>query len=106
MNKQKKDIASIRLSDSISLDDSLHEMFSIYNLEAKYHQALLLTKWEKIVGATVATRTQKITFRDNIMYVTLNSAPLKHQLSLSKTKLISLINDEINKIIIQDIVFM
>lgn len=106
MKGQKKDIASIRLSDSISLDHSLNEMFSVYNLETKYHQALLLTKWEQIVGATVATRTEKITFRDHIMYVTLTSAPLKHQLSLSKKKLISLINDEINKIIIQDIVFL
>lgn len=106
MNVNKKDIASIRMSESISLDKSLNEMFSIYNLETKYHQALLLTKWEKIVGATVATRTEKITFRENILYVTLSSAPLKHQLNLSKTKLISLINDEINKIIIQDIIFL
>lgn len=106
MNTQKKDVASIRMSDSLSLDESLNEMFSVYNLEAKYHQALLLSKWEKIVGATVATRTEKISFKNQIMYVTLTSAALKHQLNLSKSKLISLINDEINKIIILDIVFL
>lgn len=103
---KKKDASSIRLSDSISINHSLNEMLSVFNIETKYHQALLLTKWESVVGATVATRTIKITFKDNIMYVTLTSAPLKHQLSLSKTKLIGLINDSIKKDIVKDIIFL
>lgn len=101
-----KDPASVRLANISTSEQTLSDFLITYNLESKYNQALILTKWEQLVGATVATRTQKITFKDGTMYVYLSSSPLKHQLSQSKTLLISLINEALKKTIITEIIFM
>jgi hypothetical protein len=56
------------------------------------------------MGASVATRTEKIFFEnDSTLVVVLNSAPLRHQLNQSKSKLIKILNQEIGKEIISDI---
>ncbi len=101
-----KEIGSRRVANISTIEETLSDFLDSYDLEKKYNQAVIMVKWEQIVGATVATRTQKITFNDSTMYVYLTSAPLKHQLSQSKSKLIGLINEALKKNILNEIVFM
>lgn len=101
-----KDPSTIRLSDSVPISEGIEKLLSTYHLENKYMQTLMTTKWEHFMGASVATRTEKIYFKDKTMYVVLTSAPLKHQLNLSKTKIIALVNDEMKQQIIDDVVFL
>jgi hypothetical protein len=101
-----KDPSSIRLSDSVPISEGIDKLLNTYNLENKYLQTLITTKWEHFMGPSVATRTEKIYFKGKTMHVVLTSAPLKHQLNLSKSKIIALINDEMNQSLIDDVVFL
>ncbi|MFN0048604.1 MAG: DUF721 domain-containing protein [Cytophagales bacterium] len=88
------------------MDESLEGMLKTFNLENRYLQTLAITYWEKLLGPTVVSRTEKIYFRDKKMVVSVSSAALKHQLNLSKTKIINAINKELGKVIIEDLTIL
>lgn len=104
--RKYKDPSAIRLSNAVPISESIEKFLNTYKLENKFLQTLVSTKWESLVGLSVANRTEKIYFKDKTMFVILNSAPLKHQLNLSKTKIIALVNNEMNQNIIEDVVFL
>ena len=95
-----------RKSQFFSINDSIDDFLKSYKLENRYLQTLAMTKWEILMGPAVVTRTEKIFFKEDTMFIKIKSAPLKHQLSMSKTKIKDMLNEEIGKIIINEILFL
>ena len=60
--------------------------------------------WEKLMGKTISTYTSNIRLRKNVLYLTILSAPLKHELSFGKEKIKSLLNDEIGEEVVKEVV--
>jgi hypothetical protein len=56
------------------------------------------------MGKTISTYTSQITVRKGVLYLTILSAPLKHELSYAKDKIRDLINEELGESYIQDVV--
>ena len=102
--KAKKD--TYRKSEFISVGEGINDLLNAYSIENKYLQTLLITKWDKFMGPSVATRTEKIYFKDKTMHVVLKSAALKHQLTLSKSKIVELVNKEMDRDLIEEIIFL
>lgn len=103
---KKKFTTDYRKSDTAPLSECIAEMLRVYKLQGKYNQVNLIASWEKIMGKTIASRTEKVYFKGATLMVKLNSAPLKHQLSMSKSKVVELINKEYGQSIIEDIAFL
>lgn len=89
-----------------SLRSAFQDLLKDYNLEDKYDKALIIDTWSKIVGEPVANRTEKIFVKDRKLFVQLNSAPLRHELSLSKDKIIERLASELGRKIVEDVVFL
>ena len=94
-----------RNSEVSSFGDAFRAFLKAYRLEKKYDETLLIHSWEKIMGSPIANRTQKIFINNGKMFVYLNSAPLKQQLSMEKNKIINLLNEEVGKEVIAEIFF-
>ena len=58
------------------------------------------------MGAPIAKRTNKLFVKNRTLFVELNSAALKHELSLSKSKIMSIFEEEFGRKLIDDIVFL
>lgn len=95
-----------RKSDIQKIDTQIRDMLKTFRLEHKFKETELIISWEKIMGKTIAKRTQKIFIQDRKMFVKLNSAPLKNELSMSKSKIMSLVFTEFGEAIIDDIIFL
>jgi predicted nucleic acid-binding Zn ribbon protein len=102
MAKRKSDI-NTRNADALSLGDAISQYLKYFKIEEKFNQTALLTHWEKIMGKTVASRTEQIYISKKILYLKINSAPLKNELALSKQKVLDLISKEIGEGVIEDI---
>ena len=76
------------------------------NLDHTYKQKQLIANWEKIMGKTIASRTNKIFFREGILFIKLSSAPLKQELINSRDKFQDLIEKELGKGEIREIRFL
>ncbi len=86
--------------------DAIKELLNAYRLEGKFDETRLVNSWGKIMGKPIAGRTSKIFMKNDVLFVELTSAPLKHELNMSKQKIINLINKELGKPIVKEVVFM
>ena len=106
MAKRKPHAASIRNEGTATVKDVISAMLKSYNLSKKFDQTTLVSTWNKIMGQAIANRTTKIEVRNNILIVTLNSAPLKHELNNSRFKVIQLLEKEFGKPVVKDVLFI
>ena len=88
------------------LKEAFESFLSTYNLQTKFDESYLVAYWEKIMGKTIASRTEKIYIRQGVLFISISSASLKQDLLMSKTRMIELLNEEAGKKIIQDIMFL
>ena len=77
----------------------------VSNLPSQSDNELVIS-WEKIMGKTIAKRTQKIFIKDKKLFVKLNSAPLKSELIMSKSKIMALFFQEFGEAVVDDIIFL
>jgi hypothetical protein len=66
----------------------------------------LITSWRQIMGNAVANRTTKVYIQDGKLFLQVNSAPLKNELQMGKTKIIEILNKEIESFRITDVIFV
>ncbi len=88
-----------------TLKQVIEELIKAYNLDDKLKETNLTDCWEKIVGKMIAKHTNSLSLHKKILYVKLDSAALRNELSFSKQKIIKLINKEVKEDIIEQIVF-
>ncbi|MES2679659.1 MAG: DUF721 domain-containing protein [Bacteroidota bacterium] len=79
-------------SNLIKLGDAISQLFKQEKLDIKISQFTVKNGWKEIVGEMVANSTTEIFFNDKIIFVTLSSAALKHELSFRKEEMIANIN--------------
>lgn len=106
MAKRKPHAASIRKEDTATVKDVIDAMLKSYNLNKKFDQTTLVSTWNKIMGKAIANRTSKLEVRNNVLIVTLNSAPLKHELNQSRHKVLELLEKEFGKPVVKDVLFV
>lgn len=70
------------------------------------NQTTVMDSWGRLLGKTVSARTEKLFMRNKTLYVKLNSAPLRHELTMGKSKLINLLNKEFKEPVVEDIIFI
>lgn len=89
---------------------SFHKAFQGFlkeeNLEHTYKQKQVIAEWESIMGTTIASRTSTLYFSKNTLYVKLTSAPLKNEMIKSKEQIIELIEKELGKGELTDVIFL
>ena len=95
-----------RTSKAITAGDAIKELLKFYQLESKFNETYIIAHWEKIMGITIASRTEKIYYKDKRLFVKLSSSPLKKDLILSKQKIIDLLNASIGENVTEDVIFL
>ena len=101
-----KNSLNTRKADIQPLKDTIQELLKAYRIQGKVDQAHVIASWEKIMGKGIAIKTKELYFQDRKLFVNLTSASLKHELVMSKTRVIELINQEIGHEFILEVVFL
>lgn len=60
-----------------------------------YQEARIAGLWKELMGQAVDKHTQRVRFKDGVLTVQLDSAVLRDELAMGKTKIISLINERL-----------
>jgi len=72
----------------------------------KVKEAELISRWEKLMGPMVSSRTSKLYINDRVLYVRLESAVLRAELELGKEKLVRLLNEDIGEEVVRSVRFI
>jgi predicted nucleic acid-binding Zn ribbon protein len=95
-----------RKKDATPLADAFQDLLKAYRLEDTYQEKLLISSWPTIVGKTIADRTSNVYIKDKKLMVKITSGPVKKELQLNKSKVIALIESQIGKGIVDDVIFL
>lgn len=93
-----------RKSEPASIGDAVKEMLKAYRIEDKFDETNLINQWEKVMGTPIAKRTNRVYIHNKKLYVYLNSAPLKHELNMSRDKILVLLTKEFGKPIVNEVI--
>lgn len=80
-----------------TLKEALGEFTNSKKIKTGYKQVLIQKFWEQNMGKMINSYTKKLYVRGNILYVTIDSSPLKQELDLGRDKVLSLIEKEFGK---------
>jgi len=86
------------------IDEVLKNLVGGYKHKSKLYKNKLATTWENMMGATIAKYTSRISIRNKKLFITIDSAPLKQELSFAKEKIKKVMNEELGEQFIDEVV--
>lgn len=95
-----------RKKEATPLGEAFQDLLKSYRLEDTYQEKVLLASWSKLMGKTIADRTSNLYIKDKKLFVKITSGPVKKELQLNKSKVITLIEAEVGKGIVDEVVFL
>jgi predicted nucleic acid-binding Zn ribbon protein len=93
-----------RKTNLIKLGDAINQLFKDAKLDVKISRFSVKNSWKEIVGEVISKNTSGIFFNDKVIFVTLSSAALKHELSFRKQEIVDNINGFCGYKLVEDIV--
>lgn len=92
-------------SNEYTLKQAIEALINQYKIEERISETVVLNDWEKIVGKMIARHTRNIYIKKKVLFVELDNAALRNELSYAKTKLVKAINQSLKTEAVEDIVF-
>lgn len=99
LNKMAK-----RYNEESPIGDVLKQFISQNKLEVGIDQINVREAWKNLMGNGVNNYTTEIQLKGSTLYVALSSAVLREELSFGKEKIIKMINEELRKDIVTNLV--
>jgi len=93
-----------RLSNESSIGDVLKAFIESNNLQGGMDKIDVQQAWKSLMGNGVNSYTNEVVLKGSTLYVSLTSAVLREELSYGKQKIISMINEELGKEVIKEVV--
>jgi len=93
-----------RLSNESPISDVLREIISQNKLQPGIDQVSVADAWKSLMGNGVNTYTRNVVLKGSTLYVELTSAVLREELSYGKEKIIKMINEELRRDVVKEVV--
>jgi hypothetical protein len=93
-----------RKNEPTDLGSAIKDMLKAFKIEGRFHETNLINSWEQVMGQAIAKRTSKLYIRDKKLFVYLSSAPLKHELNMSREKILVLLSKEFGPEVINEVI--
>jgi predicted nucleic acid-binding Zn ribbon protein len=93
-----------RKNEPTDLGTAINDMLKAFKIDGRFHESNLVNSWEKVMGTPIAKRTSKLYIHDKKLYVYLSSAPLKHELNMSRDKILVMLTKEFGDSIINEVI--
>ncbi len=87
-----------------SLKEVIGQLLKAYKLDDKLAERRLISSWENVMGAMIAKHTTDLYIKHQQLFVTLDSAALRNELSLAKTKIVKMLNDQAGSQVIVEVI--
>lgn len=93
-------------NNEYSLKQVIDELLNYYQLRGKLNETRLIQSWEKVCGSLINRHTENLFISNGKLYVKVDSAALRNELSYARSKLVISLNKSVGSEIINDIVFI
>lgn len=94
-----------RFNEESLIGDVLKLFIQENRLQAGMDKINVRDAWKNLMGNGVNNYTTEILLKGSTLYVALSSAVLREELSYGKDKIIKMINEELRKEIVKELIF-
>ena len=93
-----------RHSNESSISEVLQQFIQVNKIESGMDKIDVEKAWKSLMGNGVNSYTQEVILKGSTLYVKLTSAVLREELSYGKQKIIAMLNEELRKDVVKEIV--
>ncbi|MFM1754979.1 MAG: hypothetical protein RLZZ236_1918 [Bacteroidota bacterium] len=93
-----------RQSNQSTVGDVLKQIIQVNKLQPGMDQIDVKEAWQNLMGNGVNSYTKNVALRGSTLYVELSSSVLREELSHGKSKIIAMINEELKREVIKEVV--
>ncbi len=93
-----------RRNDNLNMGEALNEFIKANKLEKGMDKVNAKEAWKKLMGNGVDNYTNAVELRNDTLFVSLSSSVLREELSLGKSKIIAMLNEELGKELVKKLV--
>jgi hypothetical protein len=93
-----------RLNSESTISEVLNQFIQQNRLEAGMDKIDVEQAWKNLMGNGVNSYTQEVILKGSTLYVKLTSAVLREELSYGKQKIMAMLNEELRKEVVKDII--
>lgn len=86
-----------------SLEDAIKAFLEHHGLSEEAAIQELISRWDQVMGKPIAQATEKVWFRAGVLYVRLNSPVWKSELQMGRSKLRTMLNEQMGQEIIREV---
>ena len=90
--------------NNLSLGEAIGQFIKSNNLQGGIDKVDCRVAWDKLMGSGVNRYTNAVELKGDTLFVSLSSSVLREELSLGKTKIITMLNEELGKELIKKLV--
>ncbi len=95
-----------RNAETQSLKNAVSDLLELYRMKGKFNELQIKEAWMKLLGESVARRTKELYIRNRKMFIRLESAALKNELMMAKSKILEKLNQSVGEECINDLIFL
>ncbi|MBR2638261.1 MAG: DUF721 domain-containing protein [Bacteroidaceae bacterium] len=88
-----------------SISELVRETCREEGLETPLNEYRLLKAWSQVLGSGVQSYTKELSIKNQILYVTLTSSVLRHELMMNRRSLVQRLNAHVQAQVITNIIF-
>jgi hypothetical protein len=93
-----------RLNSESTIGAVLQQIIQVNKLQPGMDQIDVKDAWANLMGNGVKTYTRNVILKGSTLYVELGSAVLREELSHGKSKIVKMINEELGREVVKDVV--
>ena len=93
-----------RTSNEGTIGDVLKQIIDKNKLQPGIDDVVVQEAWKKLMGNGVNSYTRNIILKNGVLYVELTSSVLREELTFGKDKIIKLINEELDREVVKNVV--
>ncbi len=86
-----------------SLKTIIQEMLRNSNMEKRYSELEVKRCYMEVVGEIIAKKTIEVKVRNKTLIIRLDSGPLKEELAHQKRKIVDLVNEKMEAVVIEEL---
>ena len=94
----------VRKKNNVTLGEALQEFIASNKLQKGLDKVMVRETWASLMGNGVNSYTTGLDLRDGTLFVSLSSSVLREELSLGKSKIIELLNEELGREVVTKLV--
>lgn len=93
-----------RLNNQSTIGDILQQIIQVNKLQPGMDQIDVKEAWRQLMGNGVNSYTRNVVLKGSTLYVELTSSVLREELTHGKSKIITMINEELRRDVVRDVV--